>query len=120
MTYNNIVYLEVDKSNLAIMSYYLNQPSNTSQFEYVAATTEELTILNAIEDNLLAPGMIVTISDLYAHRTRVQAARDKAAKPAAKTPQRPSECASVPTPSTSDVRRSASLKAAIKQHRNRK
>lgn len=119
MSINNIVWLEVDRSNQAIMSYYLEQPSNSSQFDYVEATEEELKVLNVIEDNLLAPGMIVTISDLYAHRARVQCVRDKAVKPAVKAPQKPSEGAISPTPSTPRQDTGAGLKTAIKRFRNR-
>jgi hypothetical protein len=85
----NNIFLEVSKSNGAILSYYLEQPTTPSTtVDYVEATGEELIFLNALEDNFFAPGTVATLSDLTDHRARVQAAKKakapSPAKPAAK------------------------------------
>lgn len=72
----NNIWLEAVKSNGAILSYYLEQPTTPSTtVDYVEATGEELIFLNSLEDAIFAPGTVATISDLSAHRTRVQAAQ---------------------------------------------
>lgn len=121
MTDNTTVWLEVLKSNGAVMSYYLQPPdASSSRFDYIEATEEELVYLNALERDVFALGTIATLSDLQDHRARVQVAKEKAVKTAVNAPQKAAEAASSPTPSIIHERRSASLKAAIKQHRNRK
>lgn len=125
---NKTLWLEVDKTNQAVLSYFLEQPTTPSdKFDYVQVTQDELTYLSALEDAVFPAGMVATLSDLTAHRTRVQAAtKAKAtspAKPAAKAPQQPSKTANKPgntSPSTSKESALASLKGSIKQHRNRK
>lgn len=92
----NNIWLEVSKSNGAILSYYLEQPTTPStNVDYVEATGEELIFLNALEDAIFAPGTIATLSDLSAHRTRVQAAKKakatSPAKPVATAPQQPAK-----------------------------
>ena len=78
---NTTLWLEVDKANQAILSYFLVQPTTPSdKVDYVEATSEELLFLNMLEDAIFAPGMVATLSDLIEHRTRLQAARK--AKPA--------------------------------------
>lgn len=95
----NNIWLEISKSNGAILSYYLEQPTTPSTtVDYVEATGEELIFLNALEDSIYAPGTVATLSDLTDHRARVQAAkRAKApspAKPAATSPQQAAKAAS--------------------------
>lgn len=81
----NNIWLEVNKNNGAILSYYLEQPTTaTDKVDYVEATGEELIFLNVLEDAILAPGMVATLADLQAHRTRVAAAnKAKASSPSA-------------------------------------
>jgi hypothetical protein len=81
----NSIWLEVNRSNGAILSYYLKQPTTPSTtVDYVEATGEELIFLNALEDCIFAPGMVATWGDLQAHRTRVAAAnKAKATSPSA-------------------------------------
>lgn len=75
------VYLEFDRSNRAIMSYFLELPAaQSSKFDYIPATTAELAYLNGLEEAVLPPGSVATLDDLQAHRARVQAAQN--AKPA--------------------------------------
>jgi len=93
---SNNIWFEVSRTNGAILSYYLEQPTSTSTtVDYVEATGEELIFLNALENEIFAPGTIATLSDLSAHRARVQAAKKaKAATPAmpvATAPQQPSK-----------------------------
>lgn len=69
------IYLEVSKSNGAILSFFLEQPTTPSAtVDYVEATGEELIFLNSLEDAIFAPGMVATLGDLIEHRARVQAA----------------------------------------------
>ncbi|UQS13934.1 hypothetical protein [Pseudomonas sp. HS6] len=73
---NSTLWLEVDKTNQAILSYYLEQPTTASdKFDYAQVTQDELTYLSALEDAVFPAGMVATTDDLYTHRTRVQAAQ---------------------------------------------
>jgi len=90
------VWLEVDKSNGALLSYFLDRPTTQSAaVEYVEATQDELLYLNTLEDYILPAGTVVTLSDLQEHRERLQEAkRAKAAqhtKAAQKALQKPSQ-----------------------------
>lgn len=125
---NKTVWLEVDKTNQAILSFFLEQPTTPSdKVDYVPATNDELTFLSALEDAVFPLGMVATLSDLTEHRTRVQATKLAKAnipgKPVATAPQQLSKAANTPSntsPSTSKKHALASLKDSIKQHRNRK
>lgn len=65
------IYLEIDKSNGAILSFdYEKLQSKTSDF--IEATETELNYLNALEDNVFEAGMVATLSDLNAYRARVK------------------------------------------------
>lgn len=123
MTSNNI-WLEVDKNNGAVMSYFLQFPTTpSSEYDYIAATQDELIYLNALEDAVLSPGMVATLSDLKAHRIRVQAEKNKATKTATTAPHKLFKEDSKPsniTPPTSTNKAKASLIAALKQHRSSK
>ncbi len=67
-----IIYLEVDKSNGAILSFdYEKLQSKTSDF--VEATEAELNYLNLLEDNVFPAGMVATLSDLQTYRAKVKA-----------------------------------------------
>ncbi|NUU34754.1 hypothetical protein [Pseudomonas sp. C2B4] len=122
------VWLEIDKSNQAIISYFIEQPTGTSdKVDYVQATLDELTYLNALEDSVLPPGMVVTLSDLQAHRARVASAKkDKTAptiEPASKVSQQPSKGdseRSTTNPKTNNDKAKASLISALRKHRSRK
>jgi len=123
----DVIWLEIDKKNEAIMSYYLQQPNTpSSQFDYIEATEEELVYLNALERDVFTPGTVTTLSDLQDHRARVQAAKATAAqpsKPASKALRQPSKPArepvsTTPKPSTTDAK--ARFIAALKQHRTNK
>lgn len=71
---NNTVYLEVDRSNKAILSYFLELPSaDSNEVEYVQATMTELTYLNGLEAGVLPLGTVTTLEDLQAFRARLQA-----------------------------------------------
>ncbi|WP_433738545.1 hypothetical protein [Pseudomonas putida] len=72
---NKTVWLEVDKTNQAILSYFLEQPTASDKVDYIPATQDELTYLSALEDAVFSAGMVATISDLESHRTRVQTAK---------------------------------------------
>ena len=129
---SEVIYLEVSRSNQAILSYFLELPANKSRnMDYVPATSVELTYLNGLEDFVFPPGMVATLSDLQDFRTRLAANKavaprkalatpSKPSQKAAQAPQKQSESVSAPVPSTSNERRSASLIAALKQHRNHK
>ena len=117
------IWLEVDKKNEAIMSYYLQQPNTpSSRFDYIEATEEELVYLNALEREVFAPGTVATLSDLQEHRARVQVAKALAAqrsKPSREAPQKPPKAASKPsstTPKPSTMDAKASFIAALKKH----
>jgi len=93
---NTNVWLEVDKSNGVLLSYFLERPTTQSAaVEYVEATQDELLHLNTLEDYILPAGTVVTLSDLQEHRERLQEAkRAKAAQHLTaphKAPQKPSQ-----------------------------
>lgn len=125
---NKIVWLEVDKTNQAILSYFVEQPTMPSdKFDYVQATKDELTYLSALEDAIFAPGTVTTLSDLEAHRSRVAAAKKIKAtpttKPVSKTTQKPSEDDSElgnTNQNTNNGNAKASLVSALRKHRSRK
>lgn len=125
---SNTIYLEVDKTNQAILSYFLEQPtSSSSKFDYVQATQDELTFLNALEDTVFPPGVVATLSDLQAHRARVQAVKKAQATNLAtvksKTSQQPPKpfntSLATNAPTNSDNAR-ASLKATMRKNRSSK
>jgi hypothetical protein len=118
----NNIYLEVDKSNGAILSYCLELPTTAShKVDYIPATKDELTYLSALEDAVFPAGMVATLSDLEAHRTRVQAAKAASpAKPEAKAPQQRPNSSSKPVsinPKTTNPDAKERFIAALKQHR---
>ncbi|MFV7462958.1 hypothetical protein [Pseudomonas shirazica] len=78
---SNKVYLEVRKSDGAILSYFLERPTaQSAAVDYVEATRDELTYLSALEDYILSSGTVVSLTHLESHRKRVNEA--KAAKTA--------------------------------------
>lgn len=78
---SNKVYLEVRKSDGAILSYFLERPTTQlAAVDYVEATQDELTFLSALEDYILTAGTVVSLTHLESHRKRVNEA--KAAKAA--------------------------------------
>ncbi|CAI3807584.1 hypothetical protein GLGCALEP_04733 [Pseudomonas sp. MM221] len=78
---SNKVYLEVQKSDGAILSYFLERPTaQSATVDYVEATRDELTYLSALEDYILSAGTVVSLTHLESHRKRVNEA--KAAKAA--------------------------------------
>ncbi|MEO4013010.1 hypothetical protein [Pseudomonas rossensis] len=126
---NKTVWLEVDKTNQAILSYFLEQPTSVSdKVDYVQATQDELTFLNALEDAVLPAGMVATISDLEAHRARLATTKTKtettpATKFAPMAPQQPSNGdseRSTTNPKTNKNKAKASLISALRKHRSRK
>lgn len=66
------VYLEVLKSNGALISYCDHFPGNTAKYEYIEATQAELAWLNNLEDNVLPAGMVATLSDLLDYRAKAK------------------------------------------------
>ncbi|ATP52690.1 hypothetical protein CR512_26465 [Pseudomonas putida] len=66
------IYLEVLKSNGALISYCDHFPGNTAKYEYVEATPAELAWLNNLEDNVLPAGMVATLSDLLDYRAKAK------------------------------------------------
>lgn len=124
----NNIWLEVDNSNGAIMSYYLHMPTTpSSKYDYIEASQDELTYLNALEDAVLPTGTVVTISDLSEHRARVRAAKATAAKAPVKAAHKPSQKPQKPTDKAKDTNPPASKShakerfiAALKQHRSHK
>jgi len=95
---SDVIYLEVDLSNNAILSYFSELPAvQSSKVNYVQATTAELTYLNCLEEAVFPPGTVTTLDDLQAYRARLQAAQK--AKPAVTTtaapaaPQQPPKAA---------------------------
>lgn len=120
----DLIWLEVDKTNGAICSYYTHLPSTSAKFDYVEVTQNELTFLNALEDAVLPPGMVVTLSDLTEHRARVAAAKAASTnRPASKPLQQPSKPANKATdsnPATTNDKAKASLIAAVKKQRKNK
>ena len=125
---NSKLWLEVDKTNHAILSYYLEEPTTTSdKVDYIEATSDELVFLNALENEVFPAGMVATLADLTEHRTRVQAAkRTKATshgKPAPTAPQQPTKAASKASntnPQTNNQNAKERLIAALKKHRSNK
>jgi len=90
---NDVIYLEVNRSNNAILSYFKELPgTQSSKVDYVPATVAELAYLNGLEAGVLPPGMVSTLDDLQAHRERVQAAQKaKSANPIKATPAAPQQ-----------------------------
>lgn len=113
------VWLEIDKNNKAILSYFDSYPkAPSSKCDYIEATTTELTILDALEDFIWPAGTVATLSDLEGIRERIHTARQAAATPAAKAPQPPTKAASGPastTPPISNEKAKASLLATMRQ-----
>ncbi|WP_277904017.1 hypothetical protein [Enterobacter hormaechei] len=128
MTTDNSIWLEVRRDNGAILSYFLEQPGLPPESTfYIPATKAELAYLNGLEDAILPAGMVATLSDLEAHRSRVEAATKlKAATPTkapVAAPAKPTDSASKTSktqPSTDKQRAKASFIAALKQHRSNK
>lgn len=117
----NSIWLEISKSNGAILSYYLEQPTTASdKVGYVEATRDELIFLDALEAEVFPAGMVATISDLTEHRTRVQAAKkakaNSPAKPVATALQQPSNA----NPQANNPIAKERFIAALKQHRSNK
>lgn len=115
---SNKVYLEVRKSDGAILSYFLEQPSNQSAtVNYVEATREELSYLSALEDYILSAGTAVSLDDLQAHRKRVYEAKVATApRPTGavqKTSQKPSQSVAT-TSSKTTTNNAAKFKAGLK------
>jgi len=123
---NNTTYwLEVDKTNQAILSYFLVEPTTPNdKVDYVPASMDELAFLNALEDEVLPAGMVATLSDLYAHRERLKTAKQaKATAPTGGAPkgsQQPVNSASKPNSQTPKQTAKARFIAALKQHRSNK
>jgi hypothetical protein len=121
---NDIIYLVVDTSNRAIMSYSPSRVTDpTGNLQCVEATQAELSYLNALEDHVLPAGSVVTMADLEDHRARVKAARAEGSKPTAKTAQPLRSATNKPTlikPSTEKENSKASLIGALKQFRSHK
>lgn len=69
---SDTIYLEVLKSNGALISYCDHSPGNTATREYIAATQVELAWLNHYEDNVLPAGMVATLSDLLDYRAKAK------------------------------------------------
>jgi hypothetical protein len=112
----NTVWLEVDKTNQAILSYFLEQPTMPfDKVDYVQATKDELTYLSALEDAIFAPGTVATLSDLEAHRARVQAAKKTPEKAVATTSKTSST-----NPATAKDKAKNSLINDIKKFKTRK
>ncbi|WP_236183505.1 hypothetical protein [Pseudomonas juntendi] len=129
MTTDNSIWLEVHRDNGAILSYFLEQPGLPPESTfYIPATKAELAYLNGLEDAILPAGMVATLSDLEAHRARVEAAKKPKATTPTKAPvaapAKPVQNASNSSntqPSSSKETAKGSLIAALKQHRsNRK
>lgn len=122
------VFLEVDRSNKAILSYFLELPTTqSSEVDYVQATTVELAYLSALEDEILPVGTVATLDDLTSHRTRVQAAlrstTTAAVNAISKPPQPLSKAAGKPanpTPKPRDENAREALLRQLKQYRSTK
>lgn len=121
------IWLEVDKGNGAILSYFLKPPTSPSdKADYIRATQSELLYLNCLEDNVLPPGMIVTLSDLEEHRERVQAIKAEAsaavnASPAPlQTPVKSTSKPNTATPPTTQNKAKDSLIRALRKRQGRK
>ncbi|VVM85499.1 hypothetical protein [Pseudomonas fluorescens] len=69
---SEMIYLEVDRSNGAILSFdYEKLKSSTSDF--IEATEAELNYLNHLENNVFPAGMVATLGDLQDYRAKVKA-----------------------------------------------
>nr|WP_314481479.1 hypothetical protein [uncultured Pseudomonas sp.] len=93
---SNCIWLEIHKGNGAILSYFLECPETSSAtVDYIQASKDELLYLNLLEDNVLPPGVVVTLSDLVSHRERLLSTEKKSAalppKPNKKSTQKPVE-----------------------------
>ena len=122
---SEVIYLEVSRSNQAILSYFLELPVNQSRnMDYVPATSVELTYLNGLEDFVFPPGMVATLSDLQDFRTRLAANRAVAPRKALATPSRAPQKAvqssSKATPPATNNAAQANLIAALKKRRSNK
>lgn len=129
---NDVIYLEVDRSNQAILSYFLELPFNqSSKVDYVPATSVELTYLNGLEDFIFPPGMVATLSDLQDFRARLaatkiataskaQATLGKPSQKAVQAPQKAVQNSSKATPTETNNAAQANLIAALKKHRSNK
>ncbi|MEX3772252.1 hypothetical protein [Pseudomonas sp. MYb118] len=107
------IWLEVDKVNRAIMSYYLQPPTSfSSKFDYIEATQDELIFLNALEEAVFAPGTVATLEDLEAHRERVRTA--KAARSNVSTKHSGPINKPAPNAATSEVK--AAVLKQMRQH----
>jgi len=127
----DVIYLEVDRSNQAILSYFLELPVNQSRkMDYVPATSVELTYLNGLEDCVFPPGMVATLSDLQDFRSRLaankaaviskaQATPGKPSQKAVQAPQKAVQSSSKATPPTNNAAQ-ANLIAALKKRRSNK
>jgi len=122
------IFLEVCRSNKAILSYFLELPTTqSSEVDYVQATTVELAYLSALEDEILPVGTVATLDDLTSHRTRVQAAlrftTTAAVNAISKPPQPFSKAAGKPTnptPKPRDENAREALLRQLKQYRSTK
>lgn len=118
------IYFEVDKSNQEILSYSLDLPDNpSSKSDYIEATMTELTVLNALEDFVFAPGAVATLADLQGHRERVKAQQAKTNPPfsvGVKQPPQGDGKATNATPKATPRRTSDSLVSQIKSFRSTK
>ncbi|WNC12088.1 hypothetical protein [Pseudomonas coleopterorum] len=129
---SEVIYLEVDRSNQAILSYFLELPANQSRnMDYVPATSVELTYLNGLEDFVFPPGMVATLSDLEDFRKRLaankaaatskaQATPGKPSQKAAQAPQKAVQSSSKATPPATNNAAQANLIAALKKRRSNK
>lgn len=75
----SIVFLEVDRTNGAILSYS-NDQLQSSTSDFIEATVVELNYLNHLEANVLPAGMITTLADLHDYRARAKALAQTKAK----------------------------------------
>jgi len=128
----DVIYLEVDRSNQAILSYVLELPVNqSSNMDYVPATSVELTYLNGLEDFVFPPGMVATLSDLQDFRVRLaatkaaatskaQATPGKHSQKAAQAPQKTVQSSSKTTSPVTSNAAQANLIAALKKRRSNK
>lgn len=73
------IYLEIDKSNGAVLSYS-NEILKSSTSNFIEATAVELSYLNHLEANVLPAGMITTLADLQDYRTKKQVLAQAQAK----------------------------------------
>jgi hypothetical protein len=122
------IYLEVRRPDGAILSYFLECPTTKSEeVDYVEATIDELTYLSALEDHIFPAGTVATLSDLQAHRKRLEEAKATKMAQAPKTPDKPSqklsqsatEGGNTPTQTNKEDSKERFI-AALKQHRSRK